>query len=85
MNEVMYRCSGCGKTGHNLRTCPFDAAERERRNTEIAALCEMRDAIHADIVEHEKVRATVEERIVEGYQRRAELEVEIRKLRARQA
>lgn len=47
----------------------------------IAELRAARDAIDADIVAHETVRACVEERLAEAYQARAELDVEIRRLR----
>jgi len=51
------------------------------RIARIAELREASDAIGADIVEHEKVRAVIEERLAEAYQRRAEIDVEIRHLR----
>jgi antitoxin component HigA of HigAB toxin-antitoxin module len=48
---------------------------------EVAVLREDRDAIHADIVRLEGVRATVEERLVEAYEHQAQLDVRIRQLR----
>lgn len=48
---------------------------------EIAALRESRDAIQSDIVRLEDVRAAVEERLAEAYERRAQLDVRIRELR----
>jgi len=50
--------------------------------TRIAELREALDALTADIDIHQKIRARVDERLVEAYDRRAELEVEIRHLRA---
>jgi predicted transcriptional regulator len=48
---------------------------------EIAVLREDRDAVHADIVRLEGVRATVEERLVEAYEHQAKIDVRIRQLR----
>jgi hypothetical protein len=45
---------------------------------EIAALREGRDAIHEDILRLETVRATVEERLAEAYERRAQFDIAIR-------
>jgi hypothetical protein len=49
---------------------------------EAAVLREARDAISADIVRLEDVRATVEERLAEAYEHRAKLDIRIRELRA---
>lgn len=48
---------------------------------EIAALRESRDAVDADLVRLETARASIEERIVEAYEHRARLDIEIRRLR----
>lgn len=48
---------------------------------EVAAMREALDAIQADIVRLEDVRARVEERIAEAYEHRARLDIRIRELR----
>lgn len=50
---------------------------------EIAALREALDAINEDIALHQKVRDRIDERMAESRERRAELEIEIRRFRAR--
>lgn len=51
---------------------------------EVAVLREAKDAIGADIVRLETVRSTVEERLAEAYEHRAQIEIRIRKLRGTQ-
>ena len=80
-------CSACGKPGHRKDGCPnlspSDTADPDHIDdiAAVATLREARDAIAADIVWHEKIRARIEERLAEAYEHRAKLDVEIRRLR----
>jgi hypothetical protein len=82
MSELLgtNRCGLCGARGHNARTC---TTKRDEASIAVVAeLREARDAIQADIVRLEGVRASVEERLVEAYEHRAKLDVRIRENRA---
>jgi hypothetical protein len=57
------------------------ASHAPDRIAQVAVLREARDAIAADIVRLENVRATVEERLAEAYEHRAKLDIRIRELR----
>lgn len=88
-------CKACGEPGHRsdsercpnrrppvaLVVVPPPTVAPVDRIAEIATLREARDAIDADIVRLEDVRATVEERLAEAYEHRAKLDVRIRELR----
>lgn len=54
----------------------------DQRVAEVSDLRAARDAIAEDIVRLEAAQAAIAERIAEAYQARAELEIEIRRLRA---
>lgn len=62
------------------RQAPSRKAEPQEI-AEVAVLREARDAINEDIVRLEAVRATVEERLAEAYEHRANLDIRIRELR----
>jgi len=66
-----------------LRDGPAAPEIDEVALAEVAVLREAADAIAADIVRLEGVRATVEERLAEAYEHRAKIDIRIRELRAR--
>lgn len=79
-----HRCGACGESGHNRITCPVQrraAPPLDERIAEIATLREDRDAITADIADHERVRGVIDERLHEAYERRAQIDALIRQLR----